>query len=63
MTQIVKAAPDARTIAFPSTIRDISDDAFNHTSVESVVLNEGLEKLGGCKDEDKVFYCGLFRGT
>lgn len=60
MSRIVKAAPDARTIAFPSMVREVSDDAFDHASVESIVLNEGLEKLGGCRSEDNDYHRGIF---
>ena len=46
MSQIVRGAVDIKTIIFPSTVRETSEDAFSHTSVRSVVLNEGLETIG-----------------
>ena len=63
MSQIAKMATNARTIVFPNTTREIEEDAITRASPRSVVLNEGLERLGGCQDEDKVFHDGTFSST
>ena len=36
-----------RTVIFPSTAKEVSDDAFKDTSVRSVILNEGIEEIEG----------------
>ena len=47
MTQIEKVAGDARTLAFPKTVRNVLRDAFwDQYWLRSVLTNEGLETLG-----------------
>ena len=50
MSQIAKASRGIRTIAFPNTVREFSEDAFLGAFLRSVVLGEGIEKLEGHKD-------------
>ena len=45
VSQIAWATRDIKTITFPSTIRKICGNAFYHTPLQSVVLNDGLEEL------------------
>ena len=47
LSRIVKGAEGIRTVIFPSTTKEIFDGAFRDTSVRSVILNEGIEKLDG----------------
>ena len=37
---------NAKTLAFPGTVREVQDNSFCRTAVRSVLLNEGLEMLG-----------------
>ena len=60
MSRIVLGAKDARTVAFPSTVREVSDSAFAGANLLSAVLNEGLETLG---EHSNCSYDGVFRGT
>lgn len=53
MSHIVVGTKDAKTITFPGTVRETSEDAFSYTSVQSAVLNERLETIG----------FGTFRGS
>ena len=46
MSRLMKGAIDAKTIIFPSTVRDTYERAFSYSALQSVVLNEGLETLG-----------------
>ena len=46
MSQLVEGAADIKTVVFPSTVRETLEDAFSNTSVQSAVLNEGLETIG-----------------
>lgn len=56
MLQIVKSMKDVRTIIFPSTIKEVSDRAFENTALVSAIVNEGSEKLGECRHQ----YFGIF---
>lgn len=49
ISQVIQGAKDVRTITFPDTVRDVPYSAFLHTTLLSVVLNEGLETLGKCQ--------------
>lgn len=40
-------AEGLRTVIFPSTAKEVSDDAFKDTSVRSVILREGIEEIEG----------------
>ena len=44
MSQIEEGTRDAKTITFPSTIREVSDRAFENTTPMSVIVNEGLRR-------------------
>ena len=46
MSQLAGRPKGVRTITFPSTAKEVLDGAFKDSSLRSVVLNEGLEKLG-----------------
>lgn len=46
LSQIRWTKKDVKTIAFPGTTRKVLDYVFFGATVRSVVLNEGLEKLG-----------------
>ena len=63
MSQIARAAKDIRTVISPSTVRKILDGAFEGTRLRSVILNEGLERLGGLVNKNKKFYIGVFSMT
>ena len=64
MSSIEKGPRNARTIAFPSTVRAVRDGAFGKNgSLRSVVLNEGLETLGGCGDIKEKSHRGVFYYT
>ena len=45
MSRFVKGTKDTKAILFPSSVREISEDAFSDTFVQLVVLNEVLEKF------------------
>ena len=51
-------ATNARTIVFPNTTREIEEDAITRASPRSVVLNEGLERLGAKETRDGWEYEG-----
>ena len=57
MVRIVRGEKSIKTITFPSTVREVSNAAFNSTLLRSIVLNEGLEKLGGVQGNN---YPGVF---
>ena len=61
MSRIVRGS-DAKTMTFPSTVRKVSDCAFQDAPLRSVVLNEGLKTLGEC-NEDWSNYGGTFTKT
>ena len=46
MLRIMEGSTGTKTVTFPNTIRENSEDAFSGTSVQSAVLNEDLEKIG-----------------
>lgn len=61
MTQIRRAAGDARTLAFPNTVRDVLPDSFWYQHrLRSVTTNEGLEAFGVY---DQAAARGMFGGT
>ena len=41
----MKGAKDTKTVIFPNTIRETSEEAFSKASVQSAVLNERLETI------------------
>ena len=63
LSQIVRAGRCTRTVAFPSTTREALSGAFEGTALESVILNEGLERLGRCSNSVLVPSEGVFSGT
>ena len=53
MSSIEEGAGNVRTLTFPSSVREVRSGIFtSNKSLGSVVLNEGLERLGGIKSED-----------
>ena len=50
----------SKMFVFPNTVRKIQDDAFRYAHLESVVLNEGIERLGDLQDEDGCYHEGPF---
>ena len=62
MTSVLSGAEKIRTFTFPSTTRSVQDLAFERRKLmRAVVLNEGLERIGGCKDGQQ--YIGAFYKT
>ena len=65
MSVLVKGTEDATTITFPNTVREVRRGAFSGEVrkprvLKSVVLNEGLERLGECNDRDLSYQNGVF---
>ena len=47
MTQITAGSRSTKTVTFPVTVRKVRDGAFGRGNLlRSVVMNEGLERLG-----------------
>ena len=46
MSRVAQGANYAKTITFPSAVRDVAASAFRMAALLSVVLNEGLRTLG-----------------
>lgn len=63
MSKITSGSNEIKTITLPNTVRHVMDDTFSHTPLESVILNEGLEVLGGCNDSDNSYHSGVFSYT
>lgn len=48
----------------PSALEVIGDEAFRGCkNLKRALLNEGLERLGGCEDEDHKLHGGAFSNT
>lgn len=60
MSQIVWGARNAKTVAFPNTVKEVQEYTFFYTTIRSAVLNEGLETLGEYRNE---YYHGVFFAT
>ena len=60
MLRILWGTLDSKTVAFPGTVREVADDAFQSKAVRSAVLNEGLEALG---EYQNAFQDGVFSKT
>ena len=65
---LAKGAENIKLITFPGTVREARDGALSEQGkdarvLESVILNEGLEKLGGLRSEDKKCHSGAISGT
>lgn len=45
MTHVVQVSKDTKTVIFPTTIREVPDNAFYSTLLRAAILNEGLETL------------------
>ena len=71
MFTFVSSARHAKTVALPNTVREVRGGKSSEEDdgevlpwvLESVVLNEGLERLGGCMDEDNERHKGFFCGS
>ena len=63
LLRIERVAEGAATVIFPNTARGTLEGAFENSSLRSAVLNEGLERLGGCEDEDDNSHDGIFRNA
>lgn len=64
MSRVVRETDGARTLALPNSAREVLDGAFGENRrLRSVILNEGLETLGGCEDEDGQYHSGVFRNS
>lgn len=50
MSKLVEGAKDSKTVVFPNTVRESSGWKVSCTSIQSVLLNEGLETF-----ESKIF--------
>ena len=63
-TTVLERGPEtAKTVAFPNTTREILDGAFAKTALRSIVLNEGLERIGGRQEDDGGSHEGAFCST
>lgn len=65
MSALVRRAENAKTIIFPTTVKEAKIGTFSNErektdALESVILNEGLEKLGECKRGNTNHYEGVF---
>ena len=46
ISRLMKGTTDAKTIIFPSTVRETYERAFSESVLQSVELNEGLKTIG-----------------
>ena len=61
MSTIVSMAGDARTVSFPTTVRCVRQRTSKaNEALGSVVLNEVLEELGECGDDENYLCGGVF---
>lgn len=68
MSVIVKGAESTKEVTFPGTTREARDGSFSEQNkktrvLRSIVLNEGLEVLGGRRAENKQRYDGALSGS
>lgn len=64
MSRVVRKTDGARTLALPNSAREVLDGAFGENRrLRSVILNEGLETLGRCADEDGRRHSGVFSNS
>ena len=68
VSAVVRVAARTKTMTFPGTTREARNSAFSGVyeelrALRSVVLNEGLEALGGCSDGDSDPRYGVFTDT
>ena len=57
MSSIEEGAENVRTFTFPSSVSEVRSGIFtSNKSLGSVVLNEGMERLGGVESEDDQCY-------
>ena len=62
MSLVTKGTERAKTITFPGTVRRVGECAFRrNTLLRSVILNEGLEVLGGEMDANGNNSANIFR--
>ena len=65
MSVIAKGAENIKTVTFPNTVKTVKNDAFSGKlekmgTLESAILNEGLERLGECKYRYGDYHNGAF---
>ena len=61
MSLVTKGTEQAKTVTFPGTVRRVGECAFRrNTLLRSVILNEGLEALGECRDQEDSDRLGIF---
>lgn len=64
MSRITKETAKIRTLIFPSTVREVLDPVFaGNMHLKSVILNEGLERLGQFEDGEFYLCGGVFGQT
>ena len=64
MSLVVKGAKEVKTATFPDTAREVQDGVFwGNWQLLSVILNEGLEKIGACQDKYESSCYGVFGHT
>lgn len=65
MSTILRGSKNVKTVTFPGTVKAVSRATFEGNKLlESVILNEGLEKLEGYQGaEYKYNSHGVFAGT
>ena len=60
ISSIEGVAENGKTATFPKTITRVRYDLFRHKHLKSIIFNEGLERLGECREEDGNYHAGLF---
>ena len=65
MSVIAKGTEDVKIVTFPSTAKAVRCGAFagelsKTRALKSVVLNEGLVRLGGFRDKNNSYFRGVF---
>ena len=64
MSRVERVPRPVREFIFAGSVREIADGTFNgNKDLRVVVLNEGLEVLGGIGDDEYWWYNGTFRDT
>ena len=63
MSRVEGATRKIKILALPNSVKEVADGAFQYTYLESVILNEGLERLGVFYGEDDNRRKGVFSYT